>query len=107
MIGCYRAARWSFTMVEQGRRPLGYMRVFQILLCRSLQTNRFGPKPILVDKLSVENLTQAIVEADSSIIRKRAQFFGQGIRNEDGINNAIMLIESHVFEFEKNLDSVF
>ena len=66
-----------------------------------------GPKPILVDKLSVENLTQAIVEADSNIIRKRAQFFGQGIRNEDGINNAIMLIESHVFEFKQNLDSVF
>ena len=66
-----------------------------------------GPKPILVDKLSVENLKQAIVEADSNIIRKCAQFFGRGIRNEDGINNAIMLIESHVFEFEKNLDSVF
>ena len=66
-----------------------------------------GQKPILVDKLSVENLTQAIVEADSSIIRKRAQFFGRGIRKEDGINNAIMLIELHVFELEKNLDSVF
>ncbi len=60
-----------------------------------------GPKPILVDKLSVENLTQAMVEADSNIIRKRAQFFGQDIRSEDGINNAIMLIESHVFEFKK------
>lgn len=35
-----------------------------------------GPKPILVDKLSVENLTQAMVEADSNIIRKRALFFG-------------------------------
>ena len=60
-----------------------------------------GPKPILVDKLSVENLTQAIVEADSNIIRKRAQFFGQGIRNEDGINNAIMLIESHVLSSKR------
>ena len=77
------------------------------MLCRSLQTNRFGPKPTLVDKLSVENLTQAIVEADSNIIRKRAQFFGQDIRSEDAINNAITSIESHVFEFEKNLDSVF
>ena len=60
-----------------------------------------GPKPILVDKLSVENLTQAIVEADSNIIRKRAQFFGQDIRNEDGINNAIMLIVSHVLSSKR------
>ena len=60
-----------------------------------------GPKPILVKNLSVENLTQAIAEAESSTTRKRAQFIGQSIRSEKGIDNAIMLIESYVSEFKR------
>ena len=58
-----------------------------------------GPKPILVKKLSVENLTSAMVEADDQLIRKRTQEIGQRIRSEDGVICAVHLIESHVSEF--------
>jgi sterol 3beta-glucosyltransferase len=53
-----------------------------------------GPKPILVKNLSVENLTQAIVEADDPIVRKRVQVIGQEIGSEDGVKRAVELIES-------------
>ncbi|NJN79435.1 MAG: hypothetical protein HC797_02645 [Anaerolineales bacterium] len=59
-----------------------------------------GPKPILVKNLSVEKLAQAIVEAESNVIRQQAQAIGQVIRGEDGVGEAIRLIESYVFEFE-------
>jgi sterol 3beta-glucosyltransferase len=55
-----------------------------------------GPKPILVKNLSVEGLTQAIAEAESDVLRKRAQAIGQKIRGEDGVTNAVHMIESHV-----------
>ena len=52
-------------------------------------------------KLSTENLTQAIVEADDESVRKRAQAIGQRVRTEDGIGNAVNIIESHVSDFKK------
>lgn len=55
-----------------------------------------GPKPILVKRLSVANLTPAIVEAEAETIRKRAQAIGQEIRSEAGVAQAVALIESHV-----------
>ena len=58
-----------------------------------------GSKPIFVKKLSVENLTRAMVEADDQLIRKRAQEIGQRIRSEDGVIYAVHLIESHALEF--------
>ncbi|MBK9923721.1 MAG: glycosyltransferase family 1 protein [Anaerolineales bacterium] len=58
-----------------------------------------GPKPILVKNLSVRNLTQAIVEANDDVIRKRAQDIGQRIRSENGVMSAVQLIESHVMSF--------
>jgi len=58
-----------------------------------------GPKPILVSKLSVENLTHAMMEAESKAIRERAQFIGQRIGNEDGVKNAVALIEAHLSGF--------
>jgi sterol 3beta-glucosyltransferase len=54
-----------------------------------------GPKPILVKKLSVGTLTQAIVEAESTVIREPAQVIGQKIRGEEGVANAVRMIESH------------
>ena len=57
-----------------------------------------GPKPILVKHLSVERLVNAIVEAESDVIRRRAQVVGQEVRSEDGVENAIRLIESYVNE---------
>ncbi|HRJ75740.1 MAG TPA: glycosyltransferase [Anaerolineales bacterium] len=57
-----------------------------------------GPKPILVKHLSVERLVNAIIQAESDVIRRRAQVIGQEIRGEDGVGNAIQLIESYVNE---------
>lgn len=60
-----------------------------------------GPRPILVKKLSVEKLTQAVAEAEANGIRERAQAIGQQIRGEDGVGTAVRLIESHVAEFNR------
>lgn len=59
-----------------------------------------GPKPIMVKKLSVKVLTQVIVEAESTAIRERAQMIGQKIRGEEGVKNAVMLIESYAATFK-------
>ena len=53
-----------------------------------------GPGPILVKNLLVENLAQAILEAETKVVRERAQLIGQMIRSEDGVGQAIKLIES-------------
>lgn len=55
-----------------------------------------GPKPILVKNLTVERLTQAIVEAETQITGEGAQFARRKIRSEDGVSRAVELIESHV-----------
>ena len=66
-----------------------------------------GPKPILVKDLSVEKLTHAIVEAESSIVRDRAQVIGQEIKSEDGVAYAVELIEYHLRQFTKVCASSF
>jgi sterol 3beta-glucosyltransferase len=58
-----------------------------------------GPKPIRVQNLSVENLAQAIAEAERDVTRKRAQAIGQRIRSEEGVKRAVDLIESHVSDW--------
>lgn len=60
-----------------------------------------GPGPILVNRLTMEGLARAIVEAQEEAVRKRAQFLGQKIRSEVGVGNAISLIEYHLENFEK------
>ena len=60
-----------------------------------------GPKPVYVNKLSVDNLTQAIFEADDKVIRKRAQVLGQRLRCENGVQYTSRLIEKYVSEFKK------
>ena len=55
-----------------------------------------GPKPILVNTLTVEKLARAIAEAEGEAIRKRTQVVGQRIRGEAGVNRAVDLIESIV-----------
>jgi sterol 3beta-glucosyltransferase len=64
-----------------------------------------GPKPILVKNLSVERLTQAIVEAETSAIRERARVIGQRIGNENGVGDAVKLIEAYYLDFKKKVDS--
>ncbi len=60
-----------------------------------------GPRPILVNRLSTEGLMRAIVEADDEFVHKRAQVVGRIIRSEDGVGNAISLIEAHRNNFVK------
>jgi sterol 3beta-glucosyltransferase len=60
-----------------------------------------SPKPILVKDLSVERLTRAILEASGEHIRKKAESFGQIVREEKGVECAVELIESHVRNWTK------
>lgn len=53
-----------------------------------------GTQPMLVKHLSVECLSQTMLEAESKVIRERAQLIGQRIRSEDGVGQAIKWIES-------------
>lgn len=66
-----------------------------------------GPRPIFVRNLSVEKLTQAVAEAESNAIRERTRAIGQKIRSEDGVKDAMELIEAYTSEFKMNVDSVF
>ena len=65
-----------------------------------------GPKPIPVHRLNAERLASAIAEAESNSIRKRAQAIGQIIRSEDGVKEAVKLIEAYSLCFEIEADSV-
>jgi UDP:flavonoid glycosyltransferase YjiC (YdhE family) len=60
-----------------------------------------GPKPILVKALSVEKLTRVIAEAESEALREWAQVIGQEIRCEDGIGNAVKLVEKYSNDFHR------
>lgn len=59
-----------------------------------------GPKPILVKNLSVDKLVESIYEAESEVIRKQSQVVSQKIRSENGIDDAVQLIESYVLEYQ-------
>ncbi|MFN8387938.1 MAG: hypothetical protein U0X92_16200 [Anaerolineales bacterium] len=62
-----------------------------------------SPKPILVKHLTVERLTQAIIEAGSDKVRQRARALGQTINNEDGVMQAVELIESHARNWKSTI----
>jgi UDP:flavonoid glycosyltransferase YjiC (YdhE family) len=61
-----------------------------------------APKPILVNKLSVERMVSAIAASESNAILEHAQATGQAIRGEDGVMNAVELIESYAVEFDES-----
>jgi len=58
-----------------------------------------APKPILVKNLSVEKLTQALMQAESEAVRKCAEAMGRQIQNEDGVAESIKWIEKYSNEF--------
>jgi len=60
-----------------------------------------GPKPILVKKLSVKTLTGAIIEAERDSVREQAQFIGQEIQDENGVDEAVIWIEKYSNDFHK------
>ena len=54
-----------------------------------------APKPIRVSQFSVEMVVRSIAEAESKTIAECAHATSQCIRDEDGVLNAVMLIESY------------
>jgi sterol 3beta-glucosyltransferase len=58
-----------------------------------------GPKPFSLKKLSVEKLTQAILQAKTDAYRERAEVIGRTIRSEGGTEAAVGLIEKYSNEF--------
>ncbi len=61
-----------------------------------------APRAINVNQLSVEKMVSAIAEAKSKVILERAQVTGQVIRGEDGVMNAVDLIESYAMKFHES-----
>jgi sterol 3beta-glucosyltransferase len=53
-----------------------------------------GPRPVNVKELTATRLASALAEADESALRNRAQLAGRAIRNEDGVGDAIRVVES-------------
>jgi sterol 3beta-glucosyltransferase len=60
-----------------------------------------GPAPIPVKKLSTEQLTKAIFEAETEAYRERAEEIGRKIHSEDGVSVAVGLIEKHSNDFHR------
>ena len=61
-----------------------------------------APQPIRVNQLSVEKMVSAIVEAESKDILERAQVTGQAIRSENGVINAVHLVELYAMMFRES-----
>lgn len=68
---------------------------------RRVQQAGAGTAPIPVKKLSVEKLSQAILEAGTSSYRQQAAEIGRNIRNEDGVGVAVRLIEKFADDFHR------
>lgn len=63
-----------------------------------------GPKPIPQKRLSVDSLAEAIrLAATDAQIREKALAVGEKIRAEDGVANAVAIIERHLLGYEQNL----
>ena len=60
-----------------------------------------GPRPILVEDLSVSRLSGAVVEAEKEIYRTRAQNISQQISREDGTSEAVRWIEKYSTNFHR------
>ena len=55
-----------------------------------------GPCPIPIKKLTVEKLVLALTEVDEEAIRNGAQTLGRNIRGENGVGQAVKIIEKCV-----------
>ena len=54
-----------------------------------------------LEKLSVESLTAALEQTKDAALRARAQKTGDLIRAEDGVGQAVQLIERHASVFKR------
>jgi hypothetical protein len=53
-----------------------------------------GPCPVNVKELTATRLASALAAAEESALRNRARHLGRAIRSEDGVANAIRVVES-------------
>ncbi|MCA9960621.1 MAG: glycosyltransferase family 1 protein, partial [Anaerolineales bacterium] len=58
-----------------------------------------GPEPITLRKLDTGSLIDALTQVNSSAMRARAQEVGHQIRAEDGVGQAVRIIEQHAAAF--------
>ncbi len=63
-----------------------------------------GPAPIPLNKLSVQTLAAAFAQAQDPALQGRAREIGRLIRGEDGVGNAVRLIEGHAVAFGRQDD---
>jgi sterol 3beta-glucosyltransferase len=62
-----------------------------------------GSQPIPQKKLNVDNLASALIEVTSNpSIQQNAQVIGEKIRAEDGVKNAVKIIEEIILKNRKN-----
>jgi sterol 3beta-glucosyltransferase len=61
-----------------------------------------GPAPVQVKSVSTETMTQALIQADSDPIRRGAHEIGQLLQGENGVEQAVTLIEKHAESFYNN-----
>lgn len=60
-----------------------------------------GPAPLDLKKLSVESLTAAFIQAADPALQARANETGRLIRAENGVENAVRIIERHADVFSR------
>jgi sterol 3beta-glucosyltransferase len=58
-----------------------------------------GPAPLDLKHLTAEGLAGALAQADDPVLRARAGAIGNQIRAEDGVGEAVRLIEAHAHTF--------
>lgn len=61
-----------------------------------------APKPIRVSQLSAEKMVSALAEAESKLVLEQAQATGRVVRGEDGVSEAVRLVEAYSGEFPKS-----
>lgn len=66
----------------------------QMFWGKRVHTIGAGPRPINVKSLTATRLASALAEAEESALRNRAQQVGRAIRSEDGVRDAIRVVES-------------
>lgn len=60
-----------------------------------------GAKPIRISELTASSLSSAILQVDDPEMRFQAQRIGSMIQAEDGVGQAIHIIEQHVADFNR------
>ena len=71
----------------------------QLLWAQRVEELGAGPKPIPRSRLTAERLAEAIRQAVTDpLMRQRAAALGEEIRLEDGVGNAVKIIDQHVKE---------